>query len=202
VVAPGDAVTVGEGEDAITGNQTLLVPSEVVSFYDAATAGTQYTDLLDLSNASIITVTTDASGALPQFRGPDGVTVMYADAGGDRRAITAIDLGADIAANGAAVAAVQASVAALAPVASSGSYTDLEDTPTLATVATTGQFSDLSSAPVPGLQYVVKIGSTWPVRASGAPDATRPALWVGPSPAPTAGGSYALAGDLWMATVA
>ncbi|MFG2001676.1 hypothetical protein ACGFNU_21250 [Spirillospora sp. NPDC048911] len=89
VVVPGDAVTVGD----VDGFQTVLAPGVVVSFYNAAAAGTQYTDLLDLSNTPITTVTTTADGALPQFWGPDGVTRMYAEAGGERRAVTAIDAG-------------------------------------------------------------------------------------------------------------
>lgn len=75
VVAPGDEVTVGD----ITGYATLLVPSTVVTFWSAPSEGSQYTDLLDLTSAAIGSVTTDATGAIPQFFGPEGVTLLYAD---------------------------------------------------------------------------------------------------------------------------
>lgn len=62
-----------------------------VTFWDSATGGTQYTDLLDASGAPITQVTTaDGTGVLPlgtipRFQGPDGVTSMWADAGGGAR---------------------------------------------------------------------------------------------------------------------
>ncbi|MEU5908898.1 MULTISPECIES: hypothetical protein [Actinomycetes] len=58
----------------------------VVTFWDAPTDGTQLTDLLDASDSPITSVTADEYGALPRFRGPDGVTGMWADAGGSSRA--------------------------------------------------------------------------------------------------------------------
>lgn len=88
-VAAGSSETVG----TITGNHTLLVPSVFITLWNAPTGGTQYTDLQDTTGNPITSVTTDANGAIPQFWGPDGVTVVYADAGGDRRALAAIDLG-------------------------------------------------------------------------------------------------------------
>lgn len=198
VVAPGDSVTVG----GVTGSQTLLVPSAVVTFWTDPTAGSQYTDLLDLSDTPITSVVTDSSGAIPQFKGPDSVTVMYADAGGDRRAVVAVDLGADITTNTTAVASLQGSVAALAPVATSGSYTDLSGLPTLAAVASSGSYTDLTGTPPPGMQVVEKVGGSWPLRSTTAPDTSRTARWIGPAPAPPAGSGYALDRDMWEATVA
>ncbi|MBK3556309.1 right-handed parallel beta-helix repeat-containing protein [Streptomyces sp. MBT56] len=58
----------------------------VVTFWDEMTEGAQYTDLLDATSAVITSVTSDASGALPRFYGPDTVTGMWADAGGTTRA--------------------------------------------------------------------------------------------------------------------
>ncbi|MFJ1782612.1 glycosyl hydrolase family 28-related protein [Streptomyces anulatus] len=58
----------------------------VVTFWDAAADGVQYTDLLDGAGSPITQVTATAYGALPRFRGPDGVTGMWADAGGPTRA--------------------------------------------------------------------------------------------------------------------
>ncbi|MGW0642390.1 hypothetical protein [Streptomyces badius] len=57
-----------------------------VTFWNAAEDGTQYTDLLDQSTAPTTAVTSDEYGAIPTFWGPDGVTGMWADAGGTRRA--------------------------------------------------------------------------------------------------------------------
>lgn len=62
-----------------------------VTFWDAATGGTQYTDLLDASGEPITHVTTaDGTGTLqvgtiPRFQGPDGVMALWADAGGGAR---------------------------------------------------------------------------------------------------------------------
>jgi hypothetical protein len=197
-VAAGNSETVG----AITGYATLLVPSVTVTFWNAVTGGSQYTDLLDTSSNPIAWVTTDSNGAIPQFYGPDGVTTAYADAGGGRRAMAAIDLGDDVAANQAVLDAMQTTVAALAPVATSGAYSDLSGAPAFAPVATSGVYTDLTGRPAPGLQIVAKIGGTWPTRNTTAPDATRLAMWVGPSPAPPSGSGYAIAGDLWAATPA
>lgn len=92
VVGAGDKVTFGGGP----AYQTLLVPNKDVTFWSASSSGVQYTDLVDLTDVAITggVVTTDSAGALPQFKGPDGVTVMYADAGGSRRAMVAVDIGA------------------------------------------------------------------------------------------------------------
>src|SRR5690606_25213237 len=75
-----------------------------VTFWDAATGGTQYTDLLDASGEPITHVTTaDGTGTLqvgtiPRFRGPDDVTEMWADAGGGARYLmVATSLGAYVA---------------------------------------------------------------------------------------------------------
>ncbi|HEX5541974.1 MAG TPA: hypothetical protein VFX60_10520 [Micromonospora sp.] len=56
-----------------------------ITFWDSATDGTQYTDLLDSSGHAITSVTTDEYGALPRIQGPDDVKGMWGDAGGDRR---------------------------------------------------------------------------------------------------------------------
>jgi hypothetical protein len=56
-----------------------------VTFWDAADAGTQYTDLLDAGGLPVSQIVTDEYGALPTFQGPDGVRGMWADAGGTER---------------------------------------------------------------------------------------------------------------------
>lgn len=71
-----------------------------VTFWDSETGGTQYTDLLDASGTPVTQiVTADGEGALPlgtvpRLQGPDGVTEMWADAGGGARYLmVATDLG-------------------------------------------------------------------------------------------------------------
>jgi hypothetical protein len=202
VIALGDVVTVG----SITGNAAVIVPGVAVSFFDAETGGTQITDLLDGLGTATSTVTSDSNGAIPVFSGPDnGSRSLWADANsgaGPRRLMVATDIGSDLSTAESDIAGLQTSVGGLATVAATGDYADLLDTPPLAAVATSGAYSDLTGTPAPGLQYVAKIGGSWPVRASTAPDTGRPAMWIGPSPAPSSGTPYALPGDLWIATPA
>ncbi|MDX3455033.1 glycosyl hydrolase family 28-related protein [Streptomyces sp. ME02-8801-2C] len=63
-----------------------VAPGAVVTFYDQASEGTQYTDLLNASSTPITSVTANEYGFLPRFSGPDTVTGMWADAGGASRA--------------------------------------------------------------------------------------------------------------------
>ncbi|MFG3660230.1 glycosyl hydrolase family 28-related protein [Streptomyces sp. NPDC047706] len=58
----------------------------VVTFWDEAEGGLQYTDLLDATGTPVTQVVTDEFGALPEFSGPDGVLGMWAQAGGGTRA--------------------------------------------------------------------------------------------------------------------
>ncbi|GGZ53331.1 glycosyl hydrolase family 28-related protein [Streptomyces rubiginosohelvolus] len=80
VVTPSDGLwAVGAGANVI--------------FWDAAEDGVQYTDLQDASGAPMTSVRADEYGALHRFYGPDGITGMWADAGGLSRAwIEAHDL--------------------------------------------------------------------------------------------------------------
>jgi hypothetical protein len=194
------------------GDETLdLVENTPVWFYNSQTGGTRYgTDTLtDLGGAPIDQVTSDSTGAIPQFYStvPTG---MWADANagaGPRRFMQPADLASTVATQGTAVsaatsaaAAAQAAVGGLAAVATSGAYGDLTGRPVLAAVATTGAYADVVGAPPPGMQVVVKVGGSWPPRASSAPDATRLANWIGPAPAPSTGAGGAIAGDLWTPT--
>ncbi|WP_435209542.1 SGNH/GDSL hydrolase family protein [Streptomyces sp. bgisy034] len=63
-----------------------VAPGAVVTFWDDADAGSQYTDLLDASSTPVTQVTADEYGFIPEFQGPDAVTGMWADAGGSSRA--------------------------------------------------------------------------------------------------------------------
>lgn len=187
------------------GGELFLAANAEVWFYNEPTGGTRYTDgLTDLTGTPITSVTSDATGAIPQLRGPEGVTEMWADANqgnGPRRLMVAADLGAlegqIVTLTGQVQTAVD-TVSGLATVATTGEYGDLIGKPNLAAVATSGHYSDLIGAPAPGLQVVIKVGGTWPVRASTAPDPARPAMWIGEAPAPPAGGGYALDSDLWI----
>ncbi|RPK69174.1 hypothetical protein EES44_07740 [Streptomyces sp. ADI96-15] len=58
----------------------------VLTFWSDADAGDPYTDLLDSSGNSVAEITADEQGFIPSFSGPDGVTGMWADAGGGTRA--------------------------------------------------------------------------------------------------------------------
>ncbi|MFC9973535.1 hypothetical protein ACFVH6_21840 [Spirillospora sp. NPDC127200] len=198
---------IGAGTDVGEGPPAVLKPGAVLRTYSALTGGIEYTDLRDLSDQPIASggLVADAYGGMPMTYGPDGVTTMYLSAdGGPRRAISPVDLGAavtalaaDVTAAAAGVAALNGTVSGLATVASTGQYADLVGEPVLADVATSGDYADLANAPGPGLQYVVKTAGNWPVRAASAPDASRPAMWIGAAPAPSAGAGYALPGDLW-----
>ncbi|MEU7327239.1 hypothetical protein [Streptomyces parvus] len=66
--------------------QWAVAAGAVITFWDAADGGTQYTDLLDASSQPITAAVTDEYGMLPWFQGPDDVSGMWADAGGASRA--------------------------------------------------------------------------------------------------------------------
>lgn len=92
----GDATT----DDGVSTAPALATGPMVITFWDSSTGGSQYTDLLDASGDPITEVSSaDGDGALPlgtipRFQGPDGVTEMWADAGGGARYLmVATDLG-------------------------------------------------------------------------------------------------------------
>jgi hypothetical protein len=66
----------------IVGGNAQPSAAAVTTFYNAKTGGAQYTDLQDMSNSPISSVTTDSNGFLPQFQWPAGVLEMWADAHG------------------------------------------------------------------------------------------------------------------------
>lgn len=76
-----------------TGNAAVLAGAINITFYNQATGGTQYTDLLDASGSPITSVTSSNGssglpvGTIPLFFGPDGVTTMWADGGGGYRSL-------------------------------------------------------------------------------------------------------------------
>lgn len=101
-----------------SGGALLLAADAPVWFYNAQTGGTRYeTGLTDINGTTPITeVTSDASGAIPQFRGPTGVRSMWADASGGagpRRLMVAVDLSDEVAGLVAQVATLEAQLGEL-----------------------------------------------------------------------------------------
>lgn len=81
-----------------TGDAAVLAGGVAITMFDLPTSGTQYTDLLNSSGSPITSVTSSTGtdglpiGTIPLFFGPDGITEMWADAGGGYRSrITAHD---------------------------------------------------------------------------------------------------------------
>jgi len=68
VVTTGDQV----GVETIIGYQAVLAPGMGLWAYDHTT-GERTTDLMDATGAEVSSLTTDATGRIPRFRGPDGV---------------------------------------------------------------------------------------------------------------------------------
>uniref|UniRef100_UPI000EF5A659 right-handed parallel beta-helix repeat-containing protein n=1 Tax=Streptomyces sp. E5N91 TaxID=1851996 RepID=UPI000EF5A659 len=72
-----------------------------VTFWDASTGGTQYTDLQDASSNPVTEIVTGTTGAVPRFFGPDGIVGMWADGGdGSRVWVEAHNVGSNEAAAG------------------------------------------------------------------------------------------------------
>jgi hypothetical protein len=97
---------------AETSGTLLLAADTEVWFYNEQTGGTRYEDgLTDLSDNAITAVTSDETGAIPQLRGPAGITTLWADANGGagpRRQMDAHDLGDDLAGLSGRVTTVEA----------------------------------------------------------------------------------------------
>ncbi|MEV8124763.1 hypothetical protein AB0P07_11720 [Streptomyces sp. NPDC085944] len=62
-----------------------VAPGAVITFWDAADGGTQYTDLLDAAGAPVTEIVADSNGFIPEFSGPDSVTGMWAQVGESAR---------------------------------------------------------------------------------------------------------------------
>lgn len=76
-----------------TDDAATLEPDTTVTCWNAASGGSQYTDLTDTDGTTpLASLTTDSTGAVPEFYGPDGTTEMYLDAndgsGPRRRTVT------------------------------------------------------------------------------------------------------------------
>lgn len=84
----------------VNGNATLAGGAQL-TFWNAESGGTQYTDLQSVDGTALGAVVTTSTGSdgrslaqIPPFLGPDGVYMMWASAsGGPRAAMTATNLG-------------------------------------------------------------------------------------------------------------
>jgi hypothetical protein len=71
VVTTGDQV----GVETILGYQAVLAPGVTLWAYDYVT-GERITDLMDATGTTVSSITSDSTGRIPRFRGPDGVERM------------------------------------------------------------------------------------------------------------------------------
>ncbi|QLQ37999.1 hypothetical protein [Micromonospora robiginosa] len=94
-IVSGDTVTIG----ALSGKAAVVVGGVEITWWNAETSGTQYTDLLDSGGAAVSAVlsstTADgrALGQIPRVQYPDGITGAWASAGGGPRVWMAADVG-------------------------------------------------------------------------------------------------------------
>jgi hypothetical protein len=146
-----------------SGGALLLAAAATVTFWNAETAGTQHTDLLDLTEVAVTSVTSDSSGAIPRFFGPlDGdVRTMWAaasaDGSGPRRLITATDIPADVASLLERVTQLEATVTAQQALLNNAMYSVRYD-------AGAGAYPP-RPAELAGQEYVVWIGPPTPTGA-------------------------------------
>lgn len=99
--------------DPDTGELTLGA-EKPVWFYNAGVGGDRYvTGLTDLSGETITEVISDSTGAIGQFRGPENVPYLWADASegdGPRRLMVPADLGNFVTGLRSAILDLQAAV--------------------------------------------------------------------------------------------
>lgn len=84
---PGDTVWRTNSYDGVK------FSAAAVTVWSARVGGTRYTDLL-LNTVAVDTIPVDATGQIPVFQGPDGVSVVWISAdGGDRAVLRAAGAG-------------------------------------------------------------------------------------------------------------
>lgn len=79
----------GTSNDVLIGTApdgSLRYTSGMLTFWNAETGGDQYTDLV-LASVGTAAIPVAADGQVPRFQGPDGVTRMWADGGGNSRVL-------------------------------------------------------------------------------------------------------------------
>lgn len=79
----------------VGGQDYVTLSPATVTFWDSQTGGTALTDLI-LNGAAASSIGVTASGQIPAFQGPDGITSMWADAGAARVQMFAYDAIADL----------------------------------------------------------------------------------------------------------
>ena len=99
VMVSGDQVV---DDDTVVGYIPELWTNVTVTLWDAQVGGNQIVDLVDLDGTPIgATISSDETGHIPAFRGPDGVRLVWASASADgtapRYAMPAVDLGVEVA---------------------------------------------------------------------------------------------------------
>ncbi len=92
---PGDFAIVDPATNAFFAK---VAPAATGTVWSAQTGGTQHTDLLTAGGSAITTISSDASGTIVGFQGPDGVRTLWADFGGGRRLLESQTFAADYAA--------------------------------------------------------------------------------------------------------
>lgn len=93
-------------QDGVGGfnDMVQVVGAVAVTFWNAETGGTQYTDLLSSTGVAVTSVTSSdgsdgrAQGTIPPFQGPDGVRELWAQAGSGPRALMQARLASELAA--------------------------------------------------------------------------------------------------------
>lgn len=185
-------VAMSSGEN----NAAFFAPAQTLWAYDAKTGGNRVTDLRDVNNQPITEVVSDATGAIPEFRGPVDVTDLWlASADGvapqnnPRVLLAASDLFVDVeelseAVDGIVIEAGVKTVNDLTPDPSGNLDIGPEDLdPPAATQTSVGAVSAIVGA------RVLQVGMSYPAR----PTAAQWAIFVG-SLDPAAN---AVDGDLW-----
>ncbi|MFE2075187.1 hypothetical protein [Streptomyces misionensis] len=83
--------TAADVAEDITGAR---VPGAMGTVWDGpGFSANQITDLLDMDGNDLGQLTTDGQGMIPSFMGPDGAEILWVDFGGERIAITPVDVG-------------------------------------------------------------------------------------------------------------
>lgn len=71
------------------GQEVILAAGVTLTFWNLPSGGVQYKDLRFNNSATETIISGDGetfpTGTIPQFQGPDGITQMWVDAGGDAR---------------------------------------------------------------------------------------------------------------------
>ncbi|HLR83958.1 MAG TPA: hypothetical protein VK059_03360 [Nocardioidaceae bacterium] len=193
-LAVAEAAVGSGGENVLT-----LAPGASFTVYDAATDGSQVTDLCDDSGAVISSVVADESARLPRFWVTDSVDEVWLDDGsGTRVQALHADLGT-IPLDGGGSGGGEGTVTGVNNVGPDGTgmvSLQVADIPNLVSMLNDAETVDLDDIPAGAMITVDKSGSTWPSRPTSRSDVV--VRWRGEAPGPTIDGTYARDGvDDW-----